>query len=345
MNCRNNFNVKQVWFLVIFILFPLFLSAQNDTIRVKNGNELYGEVKSLKSGVLVMGTPYSDSDFNIDFSEVEYLKIERMCFVILAGGRRLLGNIASEKVNEFTITTTNGEKKTYKLNELVVLNELFDKFWRRFSGNIDLSYNITRANSARQFTVGGGLSYRGPKWLSWAKITALDSRQENTNNIERTDVDAEVQRILTKSWYLLGNLSFLSNTEQSLNSRYSIRAGAGRFLNLTSRLSWGVSSGINLNLESFSDDTQNRQSAEFYVGTRFNMFDFKDFNLNTNMDVFPSLSESGRWRIDYNLDIKWDLPYDFYLKTNLQFNFDNQAASTGSNFDYILTTGVGWSFN
>lgn len=110
-------------------------------------------------------------------------------------------------------------------------------------------------------------------------------------------------------------------------------------------MSWGVSGGLNLNLESFSDETPNRESTELFIGTRFNMFDFKDFKLDTNLNIFPSLSESGRWRVDYNLDIKWDLPFDFYLKTALQFNYDNQSAATGSSFDYVVTTGVGWSFN
>ena len=75
------------------------------------------------------------------------------------------------------------------------------------------------------------------------------------------------------------------------------------------------------------------------------MFDFKDWSLVTNLNVFPSLSESGRWRVDYNLDLKWDLPYDFYIKTALQINYDNRAAAAGSDFDYIWTTGIGWEFN
>ncbi|MBO3117444.1 DUF481 domain-containing protein [Winogradskyella sp. DF17] len=335
----------RIFFVVLFVSISATSFTQNDTIRVKNGNVLFGEIKTLRSGVLTMETPYSDKDFNIDFSKIELINIQRKCFIVLSGGRRLTGYIKSQKPNEFTFTYPNGATESFRMRELIILDELYERFWKRLSGNIDLSYNITRANSARQFTLGGGLSYRGPVWLSSAKFTSLDSRQDNTENIKRTDIDGQLQRILPKNWYLLGNISYLSNTEQALNSRYSIRAGAGRFLALNNKLSWGVSGGLNLNLENFSDDTPDRESTEIFIGTNFNMFDFKDFSLNTNLDIFPSLSESGRWRADYNLDIKWDLPFDFYLKTNVQFNYDNQAAATGSNFDYILTTGIGWSFN
>jgi hypothetical protein len=336
--------VKKTFF-VFFVVFSIGLSAQNDTIVVKNGNVLYGEIKKLRSSVLKMETPYSDSDFSIDFNEVVEIKIQKLCFVILTGGRRLTGYIRSEKPNEFTFTDRFGNKSTYKINELVVLDELDDLFWKRISGYIDLSYNLTKANNTSQLTIGGGLSYRGPKWVSSAKINALNSNQDNTEQISRTDINAELQRTLTSKWYLLSNLSYLSNTEQSLDARYAIRVGGGRYMALTNKLSWGLNAGLNFNIEDFSDATTDRESAELFIGTNLDMFDYKDWSLKTNINVFPSLSESGRWRVDYNLDIKWDLPLDFYVKTSLQFNYDNRAASTGSDFDYIWTSGVGWSFN
>ena len=336
--------MKRLFLVGLFFMF-YGIHAQNDTIKVKNGNTLFGEIKKLRSGILTMKTSYSDSDFTIDFSEVVEINVEKKCFIILTGGRRLTGYIKSHKPNEFTFKESEGETKVYRMKELVVLDELDDRFWKRISGNIDVSYNLTKANNASQLTIGGGLSYRGAKWVSAANITALNSQQDDVDDISRTDITGDVQRVLPKKWYLLGNLSFLSNTEQALNARYSIRIGGGRYLALTNQLAWGISIGLNFNIENFSDLTPDRQSTELFLGSNFSMFDFKDWTLNSSINIFPSLSESGRWRVDYNLDLKWDLPYDFYIKTTLQFNYDNKAAAAGSNFDYVWTTGVGWEFN
>ncbi len=332
-------------FVVFFVSISAASFAQNDTIVVKNGNVLYGEIKKLRAGVLTMETPYSDSDFSIDFSEVTQIKIQKRCFLILSGGRRRTGYIKSKSPNTFTFSDNNGATEVFDISELIVLDEISDRFWKRISGNIDLSYTLTKANSASQLTVGGGLAYRGPKWVFNASINSLNSNQDNTAEIQRTNITSEIQRILPRNWYLLANVSFLSNTEQALDSRYGIRPGAGRFLVLNNKLSWGLNAGLNFNIENFSDTTPDNQSTELFIGSQLNMFDYKDWSLNTNINVFPSLSESGRWRIDYSLDIKWDLPYDFYVKTSVQFNYDNQAASTGSDFDYNLTSGFGWSFN
>ncbi len=338
--------MKFYYFPYLFLsLFSSLLTSQNDTITVKTGNLLYGEIKKLRAGVLTMETPFSDSDFAIDFKQVKTISIQRKCFIVLNGGTRLTGYVKSNSPNTFTFTSEDGFQKTYDLNELAILDQLYDRFWRRFSGNIDFSYNLTRANNTQQYILGGGLSYRGPEWISWFKVNSLDSRQDNTENIKRTEINAEVQRMLSRSWYLLGNISYLSNTEQQLNARYGIRAGAGRFLALNNKLQWGLYSGVNLNLESFSDATPDRESTELFIGTRLDLFDVRNFDFNTNLNVFRSISEGGRWRVDYALNAKWDLPYDFYLKTALQFNYDNQAAATGSDFDYIFSTGIGWSFN
>lgn len=333
----------------VFILFTIlsftFINAQNDTILVKNGNTLFGEIKKIRSGVLTMETSYSDSDFTIDFSDVVKMSVEKKCFVILTGGRRLTGYLKSNNKNEFTLTQENGVVVTYQINELVMLDELDDLFWKRLSGNIDISYNLTKANNASQLTLGGGINYRGSKWVGSANLTTLNSRQDDADKISRTDAMADIQRVLPKNWYLLGNLSFLANTEQALDARYSIRIGGGRYLVLTNRLAWGLGVGLNFNFETFDDLTPNRQSSELYIGSDFSMFDFKNWSLNNSVNVFPSLSENGRWRVDYNIDLKWDLPMNFYFKTSLQFNYDNRAAASGSDFDYIWTSGFGWEFN
>lgn len=151
--------------------------------------------------------------------------------------------------------------------------------------------------------------------------------------------------MLPRKMYLLANFSFLSNTEQALQARYSTRIGGGRYLALTNQLAWGINIGVNLNIENFTDNSPHRESTELFLGSNFNMFDFKNWSLNTNINIFPSISEKDRWRVDYNLALKWDLPLDFYIKTTIQFNFDNETAESGSNFDYIWNTGVGWEFN
>ena len=60
--------------------------------------------------------------------------------------------------------------------------------------------------------------------------------------------------------------------------------------------------------------------------------------------MYPSLSEKGRFRTDFNITSKYTIISDFYVKLGFTLNYDNQPAVSGTEMDYNLTTGVGWKF-
>lgn len=338
-----DFLMKKIIPLLLLCL-PLYLTAQNDTLWVKNGNVLYGEIKALSSGVLRMETPYSDDDFTIDYDEVEKIYIERKCLIILTGGIRVMGYLRSAITRQVTITDEDGEEAVYNLKDITTIETIEAKFLQRFDANIDVGLNLTKANNLRQLNIGGGIHYRGFRWFSDFDISSLISNQDSVAETQRTNVSLALTRMLSEKWFIRGTGSFLSNTEQNLKGRYSARLGAGRFLANTSKLVFGVLGGLNYNIENYQDSSLNKESTEMYLSSNLNMFNFKDFSLYTRLDFYPSLSERGRIRLDYVLNTKYDLPYDFYLKAELQINYDNQPVPGGSDLDYVLNTGVGWEF-
>ena len=335
----------RAYLILIFISTTLSVLGQNDTIVLKNTKSIYGEIKKIQSNVLTIETSYSDTDFKIDFKEVSQLKIEKLCFVLLTKGRRRTGYVSSKKANYFTVVSKDQIAEEFLMSELLSLDEISEKFWGRFKGNIDLSFNHTKANNASQFVIESALGYKDLKWVSNASLSTLNSRQDETDDIERTEIKADIRRILPKKWYLIGNLGFLSNTEQAIKSRYSISTGIGRYLLFTNKLSLGVNFGINFNIEKFDDATTNSSSSELYFGSEFDMYDFKDFKLITSLNLYLSTDGFQRFRSDYNITLQYDLPLNLYLKAGYKFNYDSQAAVTGSDFDYLFTTGMGWSFN
>ena len=60
--------------------------------------------------------------------------------------------------------------------------------------------------------------------------------------------------------------------------------------------------------------------------------------------AYPGITEKGRWRIDGNLNIKYDLPLDFYIKLGGSLNYDNRPPEDASELDYVIQAGVGWEW-
>lgn len=331
--------------MLFFLVFSLTIEAQNDTIRLKDNTSLTGEIKSLSTGILTMETAFSDKDFKIEFNKVEEIIISRKCIISLTNSRRYYSNIKSETPGTFTLFFEDGTSTQFKMDEMTGLIEVNEKFWKRLKFGLDLGYNFTKANNNAQFTISSNFNFVGEKWLLKGYINVLNSSQDSVKNVKRTDAMIEAIRPLQNKWYMLSDVSFLSNTEQALKGRVSPSLGLGRFIKSTNKLYFGLSLGATYNIENYEDATLNKTSSEAFLSSSFNMYDFKDFDLKTGIKFYAGLSEKGRIRTDYDITIKYDLPWDFYIKTEFTLNYDNQPAVSGTELDYIFTSGFGYKFD
>ena len=150
--------------------------------------------------------------------------------------------------------------------------------------------------------------------------------------------------MLPRRFYAIGSVSGLSNTEQKLDLRRNVQLGVGNYLVRTNTMYWGTKFGFNRNIEKYSTDGDDRQSWEAYLGTEVSLFDMGDLDLYFLFMAYPGLTEIGRWRTDSKLDIKYELPLDFFINLGVSFNYDNQPAEGASPVDYVFSTGFGWSW-
>ena len=339
-------SISTLFLIVVCLLFvPLSVSSQNDTITLKSGDKLAGEIKLIAKGVLKMETAYSDKDFMIEYNKVNKLSIQRKCVIILTDDRRRFGYVKSNANGKITITLDNNLQEEYSISEIIILQEVRDKFIQRFSAAIDFSYNFTKANKSNQVVISGKIKYNSQFWSLESNINTLNSNQENAEKTRRTDANAQFIRLLERKLFLVGEIAFLSNTEQALDSRYSPSLGLGKYVASTNKMYLGLSTGLALNIENYLDPSLDKNSTEVFVAAQLNLFDVKDFDLETDVKFYPSLSEKGRFRTDYNLSLKYNLPIDFYIKLGFMLNYDNKPAISGNDIDYIFTSGLGWAFN
>ncbi|MBA4153791.1 DUF481 domain-containing protein [Flavobacterium sp.] len=330
-------------YLNLFIaFFCVSAFAQKDTITFKNKDVMVGELKQLNNNILTVKTSYSDKDFAIEFDKVVSLVLENKYSVVLSNGFRMYGYVKTETPNKAIITQENNVAIEVFLKEIVVLRKIDDGFWNHFKGSFDFGFNLTQTNNSKQFTFAGALSYYSERWIHRAEYNQLFTSQDDVEDIERTDWSMDSKRYLKRKWFVNSNFSFLSNTSQSLKGRFVPSLGAGNYLARNNQLYFLVGTGLTYNIEKYEDSSTDKTSTEAFLITEFNMFNFKKIELYVSAVGFPSLSESGRFRTDANFRFKYDLPFDFYFKTEVQVNFDNQPAAGAVKTDYVFSTGFGW---
>jgi hypothetical protein len=342
------FSATSGFYISLLCLGFLFLApqpviAQQDSLVMKNGDILVGEIKDMNRGVLIFKTKYSDKDFNIEWEGIREAYGRSRFLLMLQDGRRINGRFYSDKAsNRLVIIDQEGLADYVSLDELVFIKELKTSFWGRASALIDVGFNMAKANALKQYTANIKLGFLADAWQFDAVYNHLYAQQLNIDPNRRVEGSLSFRYFLQHDWFATVSINFLSNTEQALKLRSSGTAGIGKFLRRSNHAYWAVASGLSFNNETFFNTNPPQKSLEVYAGSELNLFDIGDLNLYCKPVVYYSLTNAGRWRFDFNTNLKYDLPRDFYVKTSLTLNYDNRPAETGNETDYVWAVSFGW---
>lgn len=340
---------RTILLLVLFSIGTFYAFAQNDSIIFNNGNFIVGEVKTMNKNVLKVETDYSDDDFTIEWNNIKEIYTETYFLITLTDGSRYNGTLHTIEPGKISILTDEGETVEVNVNDIVILDDLDKGFWNQIYASIDLGLDLTKANNFSQFSMRSNVGYMAKRWQVDANFNSLSTKQDKVDDILRNDGGIMGKYFLPHDWYPLVSVDFLSNTEQQLDLRTTGKAGIGKYVIHTNELYWGFSLGANYNNETYTDGvTPDRKSWEGFLGTELNLFNVgllgEDINLLTKVIAYPSFTESGRWRTDFNFDLSYDLPLDFYIKLGFTLNYDNQPVAGSSETDYVFHTGFGWEW-
>ncbi|MCP4883588.1 MAG: DUF481 domain-containing protein, partial [Flavobacteriales bacterium] len=205
--------------------------------------------------------------------------------------------------------------------------------------------NITKANNFRQLTSNVSATYLAYKWRGKGLYKTVLSRQDGAADINRMDAEIGAEYYLPHDWFVQGKAIYLSNDEQLLQLRSTYQAGAGYYFIRNNTMFFSANGGLAYSTENFTNDTPNRNSTEGYVALGFTKYAIGDLSVGTTAALYPSFSQSGRYRVDFNFDMKYDLPLDFYIRLGLSYNYDSQPVKDAADSDYVFTTSFGWEWN
>jgi hypothetical protein len=341
---ENHTQMKKIFFFIIFGFSTISLFSQTDSLVFFNGDIMVGEIKSMDKGVLTIETDYSDDDFKVELDKVKKVFTSSYISITLDDGSRFDGTLKTYDDGTIHSVGEEGDHALKSLNDIVFMKSVDKTFSDRLSASIDLGINLTKANNFRQFSSRSTVGYLTSAWSLDAYYNTILSNQDDADSIKRIESGLLYKLLLPKDWYMPASLDFLSNTEQNLKLRTTVKLGAGKYIIHSNSVYWAFLGGVNMNSENYSTAGSDRTSMEGFFGTEFNMFDVGDLNLLTNIYAYPSFTERGRWRSDFVFDMKYDLPLDFYVSLGVTINFDNQPVEDSKEFDYILHSGFGWEW-
>lgn len=331
--------------MLALVPVPALAREKIDVIILHNGDKVTGEIKELTRGRLRVSTNYMDTVL-IEWDEIKSITSPQRFEVEVSSGARFVGSIP-ETSETGTIAVASAETTLDLEQPLVVyITQLDEGFWDRLDATVDLGFSVTRANRAQQFTLGSEVSYRTLNYLGRATFESLLTDREDSESSTRNDLSINLQRFFPNRWFAAALTQFTRNKELGLDLRSLMGAAAGRELVQTNRTKFSVFGGAGFTRERFIADTA-RHSAEAVLGLRHELFTWgqKETDITTTVIAFPSLSDLGRLRVEFNTRIRWEIFKDFFWSASAFDSFDSQPpAEDVERNDFGISSSFGWKF-
>lgn len=324
------------------------LNAQQDSLIMNTGEILVGEIKGFDEGVLVIETDYSDSDFKVEWDKVVSINTEQKFILISSDGARLFGRLVSEKDNpsRVMITDEKAGNPVMNIGEIVFFKEVDDTFWSRLDFKLSAGYTLTKANNSHQFSGNLKTGYMSSVFktdIYVGAIRTLQTADNVTTRVSRTEGGLGFLFFIVRDWFAILRSDLLQSSEQKLNIRAITKGGAGYYAVKTNKMNLGFAAGAAWNFEDYNNPViSDRNSAEAFAAAEYKIFNIGDLDLLTTIVAYPSLTEKGRFRTDFDFSIEYEFEFDLFINLGFTLNYDNQPVEGASTTDYVLATTIGW---
>ncbi len=338
--------------------FLIFLSAtcwardKKDVIVFANGDRMTCEIMQLQKGYLYVRLANGEGTIAVDWTKV--VRIESKYHFIVSNGRgerfiSTLKNVApDDEPDKFDVQVTGSKTTNFIPSlEIVALQQNDIGLWANLHGSIDSGLNYTKQQNRVQYNFDSSVLYAQPKWSVSADLSSSFSGGGDAQNL-RYDLQLQGARQFRSPRNLyIGLAGFQHNGEQQLDLRTTWGAAVGHNFKMTNNSLVAAYFGADWNNEHYADVPSSRQienSAEAVIGTDLNFFRFRTTNFLVSNQVYPSLSDPGRVRLDINAAVKLRLARRLYWSLSTYLNYDSRPPENLNHSDFGSAASIGWKF-
>ncbi|MEN8141896.1 MAG: DUF481 domain-containing protein [Thermodesulfobacteriota bacterium] len=351
-----------IW-IIVLLLAPLSLAgelmarAKVDTVVLANGDSLTCEIKELANGRLQLSTNYTRSSFNLDWREVKRLVSPAHFEIDLEDGSTIYGQLADSGLDQMIRVEHDGSHRLVERSQVVAIVPISPAFKDRVKLNLGAGYVAYKAQNQRNFNLSADGRYRDRKRLLTVSGSWINMEQDEVSNDDQAETSLRVFnraeaglsaiRFVGPRWGVLAIVDFLQSDELDLDYRLTSGVGVSRILVKSNRNYFRTSGGLAYTNESYGTESSgDRNNMEAFWGLTLGRFVFREpeTEISSRLVIFPSITNSGRWRSELNVKLRYELFHDFFLQLTVFDSYDSDPPSIEEvNHDWGLVSSLTYS--
>jgi hypothetical protein len=236
---------------------------------------------------------------------------------------------------------------TLDIQRVVTIAPIEKKYWLRLHGYLNAGFTFTKSSEVVQLTVNWLVTYRTLDDAVKLSADVIFSRTEGVTTTQRQDYFLGYQRSIVGKWFGAVAVAPQQNLVMGVQLRTLLAMGAGVNLIETNHDILSITGGIDWNREESTGSEPARNSWEALGNLSYNYFqhDFPVTNVTANLSVFPSLTISGRVRVEFDTTVGRELIDDFTTSVRFYGSRDDDPPAQGAaENDYGIVLSLGWSY-
>jgi hypothetical protein len=337
---------KLLFYLASICFSLLSVQAQkNDTIYLKNGDRITGELKKFEYGLLDLSTDAMKT-ISIEFDEINSIHSAKYFEIRLNSGTKYFGHLQKSEtmstVNVVTVTDTIPKR----LWDIVLIMPIKSSFFQKIDGSVDLGLTYTKASDIFQYSLNSQVTYRTTYYSSRLSLESILT-DDGTDVTKNNTVRFTVSHLLSNKRYTRISAQVQQNTELNLDYRAQAGYGLGYDITRNNAFLFTVLGGLVANQEKTLETVDTSENLEAIFATQVKWFKYRHpkIDITSGLEIYTSVTSFGRVRMEYDLSAKYELIKDLFLNVQLYDNFDNEPTQGGeSRNDWGIITSIGFTF-
>jgi hypothetical protein len=330
--------------LALAVAVPAWCQPKTDVVTLRNGDHITGEISSLSRGRLALETDDAGT-IEIEWDKVRRVQSVRLFEIETSDGRRLLGSLSSPQDRQIAVGVADNPL-VLVMDEVTRLTPIGASFWSKLEGSIDAGFSYTHSGGIAQATFSQNAVYRRPAFQFRLESSATITKQEDEDDDDRASIGLAYIRYRGLKWFIASGGQFESNESLGLVLRSQIGASIGQRLVNTNRSQVQFGAGVVANNEQ-GVDTETVQNVEALLmgSLSYYTYDSPKTTGDFKFQYYPSLTQTGRQRIQIDSAFKRELIKDLTLTFSLFYTFDSKPPKEGAaRTDVGIVTSIGWTF-
>ncbi len=322
-------------------------AEKTDVVVLKNGGRIIGEIRKMDLGRLTYSTDEMKVIY-IDWSTIVRISSKHTFDIEMASGLKYHGSLGESVEDGTVVIVTEAGRTTEDIISVVNIVPLDSRFWNRFKGSMSYGLNFQKANSLRTLTFSSDITYHTDKWEVRFEASNYSNNQEDLEKTTRNSAGLSLNKSLPKLWLIGSIVRIQQNDELGLDLRKIFGGGAGRYMIKNNRMTLLGLAGLTITNEKYTDSETSQNNLEALIACAFQEFRYHapDLNISASVQIYPSITDFGRVRIEFNSSVYYEIFNNFYLTLSLFDHFDSRPPATdvAEKNDYGVNLSLSWMF-